>query len=99
MFKRLLLWFTHPYRVQAKPLGSLPETVYYRREPPERTEKMIRDGFVWTEKGDGWTEVCLTCGGNCGQCGTSLGMGNPVKMDRLIESTGMNHPVAGLPRG
>lgn len=98
MIKKLIKFFTG-HTVVAKPIGGLPIKVRYREKPPERTEKMIRDGFVWAKTQTGWTEVCLTCGGNCGQCGTSLGMGNPVNMDHLIEATGMNNPPAGLPRG
>lgn len=88
---------THRYKVIARPLGGLPVEVRYTEKPPERTEKMISEGFVWAQVSGGWTEVCLTCGGNCGQCGTSLGRGNPVKLGQLVEITGMNQPVAGLP--
>jgi len=39
-------------------------------------------------------EVCDTCGGNCGQCGTSIGMGVPPSMDMLIRSLhGAEAPV------
>lgn len=31
-------------------------------------------------------EVCATCLGNCGQCGTSLGRGYPPQMDALIRN-------------
>lgn len=73
------------FPIEAKPMGGLPVTVRYKTQPPERTEKMIRDGFIWAECPErGWTEVCLTCGGNCGQCGTSLGMGNQPSMDALV---------------
>ena len=88
MFKSLITRL-FGYTVVAKPMGSLPVKVHYRKEPPPRTEKMIGDGFVWAETPTGWTEVCLTCGGNCGQCGTSLGMGNPPSMDAIMESTGI----------
>lgn len=98
MLKSLIQRLTHRHVVVATPMGGLPVEVLYKSAPPERTRKMISDGFVWTECGDGWTEVCLTCGGNCGQCGTSLGQGNPVKMNNLIKVTGMNNPVAGLRR-
>jgi len=73
------------------------------RTKPELTEKMRFNGFhwVWVTYADGtagWHEACDTCGGNCGQCGTSLGMGLPASMDHLIQATGMNKPPAGLPR-
>lgn len=35
---------------------------------------------------DRWIEVCATCGGNCGQCGTSVAMGVPASMDTVIET-------------
>ena len=29
-------------------------------------------------------EVCDFCGGNCGQCGTSVGQGSPASMAHMI---------------
>lgn len=67
--------------------------------PPPITPEMQALGFHWERKivwqrdehlGDhkslAWVEVCNTCGGNCGQCGTSLGMGIAPSMDCVIES-------------
>jgi len=45
-----------------------------------------REGFRWRKIEGEWVEVCDTCGGNCGQCGTSIGMGVPPSMDALVES-------------
>jgi hypothetical protein len=67
---------------------------------PERTDQMRGDGFVWQQIGETWYPVCDTCGGNCGQCGTSLGMGIPASLGTIVKSTDMdsgNH--AGLPTG
>lgn len=33
-----------------------------------------------------WVEVCGFCGGNCGQCGTSVGRGVPASMDNMIKN-------------
>ncbi len=38
-----------------------------------------------TTLGDGsHYDVCAQCGGNCGQCGWSVGAGHPPSMDALI---------------
>lgn len=40
--------------------------------------------FKWID--NHWVEICDTCGGNCGQCGWSIGRGVPASMDNLIQS-------------
>jgi hypothetical protein len=67
---------------------------------PPRSIEMVNRGTVWGRTVDGgWREVCDTCGGNCGQCGMTERLGNmPVDLGRLVRKTGMNRPVAGLPR-
>ena len=58
-------------------------------QAPERTLRMREMGFSWGKLPDGtWIEKCDTCGGNCGQCGTSLGMDprNQPSMDRLVQA-------------
>lgn len=80
--------------------------------PPPLTERMKALGFHWVKikirvpDCDGvpdfietWMEACNTCGGNCGQCGTSLGMGLPVDLEHMVKATGMNNPVNGFRRG
>lgn len=57
---------------------------------PPLTPKMRASGFMWVRLGDEWREVCTTCGGNCGQCGTSMGMGIPASLDTIVKTTGMN---------
>lgn len=57
--------------------------------PPELTDRMIRAKFSWKLLPDGtWIEACDFCGGNCGQCGTSLGMDvrNQPSMDQMIKN-------------
>lgn len=72
------------------------------RTKPPLTDKMRGAGFHWvwvtyTDGTAGWHEACDTCGGNCGQCGTSLGRGLPASISHIAEAT-MNRPPAGLPR-
>lgn len=44
-----------------------------------------------------WVAVCSFCGGNCGQCGTSIGMGIPFDFNRIVESSGLwKGPPAGF---
>lgn len=76
------------------------------QRPPELPAWFKRKG--WTYRGfavEGeleprWVIVCDTCGGNCGQCGTSVAMGIPASLQTIVETTGMNTGKhAGLPRG
>jgi len=62
---------------------------------PPLTERMQALGFHWRRIGNDWVEACNTCGGNCGQCGTSLGMGVPASMDCLIDSLESGKGVYG----
>lgn len=69
--------------VEPAPLPTIPP------EPP-LTDKMKREGFIWVyarcyDGVERYIEVCKVCGGNCGQCGTSLGLGVPPQMDKLTE--------------
>lgn len=48
---------------------------------PEPTRQGTK--FRWID--NGWVEVCDFCGGNCGQCGWSIGSGVPASMDSMIE--------------
>lgn len=36
------------------------------------------------DQGELYVAVCDMCGGNCGQCGTSIGEGVPFNFDRII---------------
>ncbi len=38
---------------------------------------------------DLYVAVCDFCGENCGQCGTSIGMGVPFSFDRIVIKSGM----------
>ena len=81
-------------RLHAKGRSALPEIV-----APPVTERMRLQGNIWRRIESEWFEVCGTCGGNCGQCGTSVAMGIPASLDTIIYTTGMhNGNVAGLPR-
>lgn len=40
----------------------------------------------WRKVGDMYYEVCAFCGGNCGQCGTSVGMGIPASMSEIVKN-------------
>lgn len=53
------------------------------------------NAMAWMTGQDGtgeWVEVCDFCGGNCGQCGTSVGMGVPPSMDRMVGKLQQNEP-------
>lgn len=68
-------------------------------KPPALTAQMKSLGFHWVKTDDGWHEACDMCGGNCGQCGTSLGRGLPVSLSQVVKSSGMDRkPPYGLPR-
>ncbi len=42
---------------------------------------------VYKHKGDGrYIRVCAVCHGNCGQCGTSLAMGEPFSFDAVVDN-------------
>lgn len=42
---------------------------------------------MWRKSDSGdWFEVCAFCGGNCGQCGTSVGMGVPASMSFMVHN-------------
>jgi hypothetical protein len=45
-----------------------------------------------------WVAVCDTCAGNCGQCGTSIGMGIPFDFDYMIEKNNWDKPGWGFKR-
>lgn len=51
-----------------------------------RKPNLTREGtkLIWLN--DKWIEVCDFCGGNCGQCGWSVGSGIPASMNTMIES-------------
>ncbi len=68
-------------------------------KPPELTEQMKSLGFRWQKIEGVWREMCNTCGGNCGQCGTSLGAGTAPSLSSVVKSGNWqsgNH--VGLPR-
>lgn len=70
------------------------------RIAPPVTHEMAMRGTGWTRRDGVWCEYCTTCGGNCGQCGMTERLGNPgFDLDHIVKATGMNQPVAGLPRG
>lgn len=51
------------------------------------------------ELGDLYRAVCDFCGGNCGQCGTSIGQGVPFNFDHIILKSEMwKGTPAGLRR-
>lgn len=54
--------------------------------------------FIRTEDELGylWIAVCDTCGGNCGQCGTSIGAGVPASMKTLARTCGWDKPGWGV---
>jgi len=49
---------------------------------PPKPKAKFGDYVIWSE--DQWLQVCNTCGGNCGQCGTSRNMGMSPSMDVTI---------------
>jgi hypothetical protein len=53
--------------------GFLPE-----KDPAHIMFRKTRD-----DDGDLFVAVCSTCGGNCGQCGTSIGAGVPIDFEYL----------------
>jgi len=57
---------------------------WWEGRPPETLE-MKQRGLTWGKLNGEWIQVCDTCGGNCGQCGSSVAMGIPPQMDRLIK--------------
>lgn len=40
----------------------------------------------WDDEGPLLIAVCDFCGGNCGQCGTSVGRGVPATMQQMVQS-------------
>jgi hypothetical protein len=61
------------------------------------------DQIAWIKgtdsDGELYIAVCDFCGGNCGQCGTSIGQGIPFDFDRIIYKSGMwKGPPAGFPK-
>lgn len=40
----------------------------------------------WDDEGPLLIAVCDFCGGNCGQCGTSIGRGVPATMQQMVQS-------------
>lgn len=54
----------------------------FKLKPPMPKPTQQGTKFKWLNKQ--WIEVCDTCGGNCGQCGWSIGIGVPASMDVLI---------------
>lgn len=55
---------------------------------PALTKQMCALGFHWERTKYGWVEACDTCGGNCGQCGTSLGFGMPASIGAIVKNGG-----------
>lgn len=51
------------------------------------------------DDGELFIAVCSFCGGNCGQCGTSIGQGIPFDFDRMIKNSGLwKGQPAGFPK-
>jgi hypothetical protein len=108
---RALAWYADKRYGAAFTEDALGEPILDTSVAPPRTHEMKMRGTVWALMRTGypdddgvpdvqWREVCDTCGGNCGQCGMTERLGNPgFSLDRIIEKTGMNKPVAGLPTG
>lgn len=56
----------------------------------EDEANFLKQGFHTREDG---AIVCITCGGNCGQCGTSLGRDIEATMQNLVDSLTGNKPT------
>lgn len=98
MWRRFVAWYAF-VRYGAYFSEKTEQPILDTAIAPPRTIEMVQRGTVWAKAADGWREVCDTCGGNCGQCGMTERLGNPgFSLDRIIKKTGMNNPVAGLPR-
>ncbi len=60
------------------------ERLFGKKRPVVAPEPRLGNRMRWID--DQWVEVCDFCGGNCGQCGTSVGAGIPFSMDTLIQN-------------
>jgi hypothetical protein len=56
----------------------------------EQEAKYLDEGFYTRD--DGYV-VCMTCGGNCGQCGRSWGRGVPASMQSLVDNLYSNNVI------
>lgn len=71
------------------------------KELPKKTPMGDTAAYKKTrdESGDLYVAVCDFCGGNCGQCGTSVGQGVPFDFDLMAKNGKWNQPGWGFRRG
>lgn len=79
IFNSSPLSFIHEYRFQGQ-IGD--GTGRQFKTDDENESILLREGFHTRKDG---IVVCISCGGNCGQCGTSKGSGQPASMQALVD--------------
>lgn len=83
----------HPVRYILRPRDGI-QTGFLPEKDSAHGEIMflkMRD-----DNGDLFVAVCATCGGNCGQCGTSVGEGVPLNFNHMITKNHWDAPAWGF---